>query len=180
MQLTRRAATALVALASGSARRPATAAAPAARAALSTAAAPSMPAVALRSGSMPLLGLGTWESSAGDVGAAVMSALGAGVRHIDCAAAYRNEKEIGAALAASAVPRREIWLTSKLWNDRRRPADVRAALERTLTSLRTDYLDLYLIHWPVVWAKGTVMRADEGASLRETWRTLEVRPSTRP
>ena len=123
---------------------------------------------------MPLIGLGTWESGPGEVGTAVSAALDAGCRHIDCAAAYRNEAEVGSALAASKVPRGEIFLTSKLWNDRRRPAAVREALDRTLSRLGTDHLDLYLIHWPVVWAKDSVMRPDEGASIKECWRTLEA------
>mmetsp|Transcript_30425 Transcript_30425/g.96009 ORF Transcript_30425/g.96009 Transcript_30425/m.96009 type:complete len:306 (-) Transcript_30425:247-1164(-) len=123
---------------------------------------------------MPLIGLGTWESAPGEVGSAVTAALDAGCTHIDCAAAYRNEKEVGEALAASGRPRKSLFLTSKLWNDRRRPQDVRDALSTTLSRLGTDYLDLYLVHWPVVWARDSVMKPDEGASLRECWQTLEA------
>ena len=128
----------------------------------------------LRSGAtMPFVGLGTWEADPGVVGQAVKASLAAGCRHIDCAPVYRNEPEVGQALAASGVPRSELFVTSKLWNDRRRPQDVRDALERTLTDLGTEYVDLYLIHWPVVWAKDSVMRPDRGASLREAWQTME-------
>ena len=131
--------------------------------------------ITLRSGSkMPLIGLGTWESAPGEVGAAVKAALASGCRHIDCAAAYRNEQEVGDAIKAAGVPRDEIFITSKLWNDRRRPADVRAALDKTLKDLGTDHLDLYLIHWPVVWQRDTLMKPDSGASLRECWETLET------
>lgn len=126
---------------------------------------------------MPMTGLGTWESPKGEVYGAVQAALNAGSRHLDCAAIYFNEKEVGEALsdwlAKSGVPRSQVWVTSKLWNDRRRPADVREALEQTLADLRVSYLDLYLIHWPVVWARNSLMKPDAGASLREAWQTLE-------
>ena len=115
---------------------------------------------------MPICGLGTWEAVKGRTAAAVSAALHAGVRHIDCAPVYRNEKEVGEALAASPVPRSEIWVTSKLWNDRRRPEDVRTALDKSLRDLQVDYVDLYLIHWPVVWKKNSVMKMDSNSSLR--------------
>lgn len=126
---------------------------------------------------MPMTGLGTWESPPGEVFTAVQSALDAGARHIDCAPVYKNEKEVGAALhdwlARNGVPRERVWVTSKLWNDRRRPADVREALEKTLADLRVTYVDLYLIHWPVVWERNTVMKPDPRASLKEAWQTME-------
>lgn len=131
--------------------------------------------VILRSGaSMPLVGLGTVAATAGEMATAVADALNAGYRHIDCASVYRNEAEVGAAIAASALPRHELFITSKLWNDRRRPSDVRDALEQTLRDLRLQYLDLYLIHWPVVWRRDSLLKPDNHASLKECWQTLEL------
>lgn len=103
---------------------------------------------------MPALGLGTWKSSPGEVGRAVQEAVRAGYRHIDCAPIYGNEAEIGSALRQlfrdGEVRREELWITSKLWNNAHREQDVVPALERSLGDLQLDYLDLFLIHWPVV------------------------------
>ncbi|WFS62799.1 aldo/keto reductase [Pseudodesulfovibrio thermohalotolerans] len=129
---------------------------------------------------MPALGLGTWQAAKGEVARAVTEALRIGYRHVDCAHVYGNENEVGEALAATPVPRRELWITSKLWNNSQCPKDVRPALERSLEALGLDYLDLYLIHWPVQLSH-TVMYPQSGSDLiawteehaLETWSALE-------
>ncbi|MGB5696384.1 MAG: aldo/keto reductase [Polyangiales bacterium] len=102
---------------------------------------------------MPALGLGTWKSEPEAVYRAVRTAIEVGYRHIDCAAIYQNEEEVGRALAdavkAGDAAREEMWITSKLWNDSHAPEHVRPALETSLRKLQLDHLDLYLIHWPV-------------------------------
>lgn len=134
---------------------------------------------------MPMLGLGTWKSSPGKVYDAVLEALRAGYRHIDCAPIYGNEAEVGQALADAfddgIVSRDELWITSKLWNDAHAPADVRPALEDTLDDLQLEYLDLYLMHWPVALKSGVNMpeEPDEILSPEElppkaTWAAMEM------
>lgn len=102
---------------------------------------------------MPSLGLGTWKSAPGEVYKAVREAITIGYRHFDCAHLYGNEPEIGQALAdaiaANEVTREELWITSKLWNNRHRREQVEPAINLTLKNLQLEYLDLYLIHWPI-------------------------------
>ena len=100
---------------------------------------------------IPAIGLGTWLATDG-VAQAVIEAINIGYRHIDCAAIYKNESIIGTALQTvfqSTLPREDLWLTSKLWNSCHKPEDVRPACLQTLKDLNVDYLDLYLMHWPV-------------------------------
>jgi alcohol dehydrogenase (NADP+) len=133
---------------------------------------------------MPMLGLGTWKSAPGDAYEAVKTALDAGYRHVDCAAIYKNEPEVGEALAesldAGVADRDDVWVTSKLWNDAHAPEHVRPALEQTLDDLQLDALDLYLVHWPVAFERGVDYpeSTDEFVSLdeiplTETWAAME-------
>jgi len=144
----------------------------------SSASAPGETSVRLSSqATQPMVGLGTWQAPKGQVRDAVKAALETGYVHLDCAAAYANEDEVGEALedafARGVATRTDLFVTSKLWNDRRRPEDVRAGLLQTLKDLRLEYLDLYLIHWPVCWRRGTLMQDDADASILECWRELE-------
>ncbi len=103
---------------------------------------------------MPAIGLGTFGSdhvSAAEVAEAVKGAAAAGYRHFDCASVYGNEAEIGTAfeeILRGGIRREELWITSKLWNDKHGEDDVIASCRQSLADLRLDYLDLYLVHWP--------------------------------
>jgi alcohol dehydrogenase (NADP+) len=138
---------------------------------------------------LPILGLGTWKSKPGEVRQAVYWAIEAGYRHIDCAAIYQNEREVGQgiadALADGLVKRKELFITSKLWNDSHRHDDVKAALEKTLSDLRLDNLDLYLVHWPVVFKPGVGFATHreeyytyQDVPLTQTWEAMQDQKSS--
>ena len=97
---------------------------------------------------MPKLGLGTWRMAGAECVRGVERALAKGFRHIDTAQMYGNEDAIGEALASTSVPRADIHVTTKVWHENLGPDAMRRAMEHSLTQLRTDYVDLYLIHWP--------------------------------
>ncbi len=99
--------------------------------------------------SIPRLGLGTWRSSAGDEAyRSVRDALELGYRHIDTASIYQNEESVGQAVRDSGVPREQIYITTKVWNDAIRAKTSSQALDASLKRLGMDYVDLYLVHWP--------------------------------
>lgn len=111
---------------------------------------PRIPSVPLSSGHViPQVGFGVFLVPPPETQAAVASALHAGYRHIDTAAAYRNEESVGRAIAESGIPRQEIFLTTKCWNTDHGYDRALAAFDASLARLGTDYVDLYLIHWPM-------------------------------
>jgi alcohol dehydrogenase (NADP+) len=107
---------------------------------------------------MDAIGLGTWKSEPGAVKKAVKYVLKVGYGHIDCVAVYGNEEEVGEVLKdvfdEGIIFRHDIWITSKLWNTNHKKEDVKPALELILKDLQLDYIDLYLIHWPVAFRTG--------------------------
>ncbi|KAF5004120.1 hypothetical protein FDECE_9334 [Fusarium decemcellulare] len=121
--------------------------------------------------SMPAVGLGTWQSKPGEVEYAVKWALECGYRHIDTAFAYGNEKEVGAGIKASGVPREDIWLTTKLDNDWHHR--VSEAIETSLANLGTSYVDLYLMHWPVALEPENHDQVLKDWSFVDTWREMQ-------
>ena len=122
-----------------------------------------VPTLQLNDGrTIPQLGFGVFLVDPAETERIVTEALEAGYRHIDGAAIYRNEEGVGRAIAASGIPRDELFVTTKLWNDRRGEAQARAALGESLEKLGLEHVDLYLIHWP----------APGNGSVVETWETL--------
>ncbi|GAA3596909.1 aldo/keto reductase [Agrococcus terreus] len=122
-----------------------------------------IPTLQLNDGrTIPQLGFGVFKVDPAETERIVTDALEAGYRHIDTAAIYGNEEGVGAALAKSGIARDELFVTTKLWNDRRGETAAREALGESLQKLGLDHVDLYLIHWPTP-ANGSPV---------ETWRTL--------
>ncbi|KAB7497044.1 Aldose reductase [Armadillidium nasatum] len=145
-----------------------------------------IPSVALNNGRViPILGLGTWKSKPGEVTQAVLDAIDVGYRHIDCAHIYGNECEIGAALKAKmedgTVKREELFITSKLWNTFHSRHLVIPAIRETLKNLGLNYLDLYLIHWPMGYKEGNGLVPTDAngktmysnVDYLETWTAME-------
>jgi alcohol dehydrogenase (NADP+) len=137
---------------------------------------------------MPAIGLGTFGSdhvTPGQVAEVVGKAAAVGYRHFDCASVYGNEPEVGASLHAvlqSGIRREELWITSKLWNDKHGEDDVIASCRQSLADLRLDYLDLYLVHWPFpnfhpphcdVTSRSPDAQPYIHESYMETWRKME-------
>lgn len=128
---------------------------------------------------VPKLGYGTWELVGSDAERGVQDALEIGYRHVDTARVYRNEEDVGAALAASPVARDDVFLTTKLWYEMLEPDEVRAQVEGSLRALRTDYLDLLLIHWPDP-RGGHGPALEEMAKLRDEGKALNLGVSNFP
>jgi alcohol dehydrogenase (NADP+) len=148
-----------------------------------------VPSRKLASGArMPAIGLGTFGSdavSAETIAEAVIGAGRLGYRHFDCASVYGNEVQVGGALQvllADGVKREDLWITSKLWNDKHAEADVIPSFRKSLADLKLDYLDLYLIHWPFpnfhppgcdVSSRSADSKPYIHESFMKTWRQLE-------
>ena len=134
---------------------------------------------------MPLLGLGTWKSEPGDVGKALREAIRIGYRHIDCASLYGNEAEVGQALREAIregeVTRKDLWITSKVWSNAHGKKNVGPAIKKSLSDLGVDYLDMYMVHWPVALkpsavfpGAGTDFASAEEAPMEDTWGAMEA------
>ncbi len=138
---------------------------------------------------MPTLGLGTWKAQGQNLVKSLLEAIKMGYRHIDTAMIYNNEVEVGQAIAMAInmdlCNREDLFVTSKLWNDRHQPEEVLPALEASLDRLKLDYLDLYLIHWPIAFKSGVVLPESSKdylplsqAPLVDTWRAMQQAQKT--
>ncbi|MGQ9473483.1 MAG: aldo/keto reductase, partial [Candidatus Caldatribacteriaceae bacterium] len=118
--------------------------------------------VELHGAKVPVIGFGTWDIRGQEGKKAILNALSLGYRHIDTAEFYENEEQVGSALQDSGIPRNEIFLTTKVWYTHLRKEEVKRSCEASLRKLKTDYVDLYLIHWPT-----------ESVPLEETIQAME-------
>ena len=123
--------------------------------------------------SIPQVGLGVWQAG-GATKRAVLAALAAGYRHLDTAAVYGNEAQVGAAIAEAGIPREQLFVTSKLWNTDHGYDKALHAYDVSLKRLNLDYLDLYLIHWPVAELRLDSWRALEQLSVDKRVRSIGV------
>ena len=123
--------------------------------------------------SMPLLGLGTWAAQpGGETRDAVAFALETGYRHIDTAKMYGNEQDVGEAVRQSSIPRQEIFVTTKLWDSDQGYQTAHDAFDRSMDQLGLEYIDLYLIHWPVEKLRNDSWRALN--NIKESGRTRSI------
>jgi 2,5-diketo-D-gluconate reductase A len=133
------------------------------------------PSITLTDGnSIPQVGLGVWQTPPEDTERAVATALDAGYRHIDTAAAYGDEREVGLAVSRSGVPRDDVYLTTKLWNADQGYDSTLSAFDASMNRLGVDYLDLYLMHWPMPAKNAFVDTFKAFAHLRDQGRISSI------
>ncbi|MDT5185033.1 MAG: 2,5-diketo-D-gluconate reductase [Mycobacterium sp.] len=133
------------------------------------------PSITLNDGnSIPQVGLGVWQTPPEETERAAATALQAGYRHIDTAAAYGNEREVGRAVTESGLPREDVYLVTKLWNADHGYASTLAAFGASMDRLGVEYLDLYLIHWPMPAKNAFVDTFKAFAHLRDQGRIRSI------